>query len=255
MTFKPNIRRKPTTRTGTESQINEEKRLGSRGPSLSCNLLCGEEGGRRRASLWQEFCSPRQARTCRPFFPPSLCASSSLLLGRKARSWEIKGIARRPHERQRFGGCVKFPREAFPVRAARSAQTGATRPRGREGEELASYERPRAKVRWTFRKFAFLFCSKLLPKNVKVRLGGSVFMKEKLLVQSGDQTGPDLYFWNQNTQSFSGKTPPGCPLAFQITDSSLQTETDWRIVFFSKSLRSWKRSSRSSEEHQEPPAL
>lgn len=137
--------------------------------------LCGEEEeGCSSAPLWQEFCSPRQARTCRPFFPSCPCASSSLLLGRKAPSWEIKGIALRPHERQRFGGCVKFPREAFPVRAARSAQTGATRPRGREGAELPRYESPQAKVRRTFLKFAFLLCSKLLPKNVKVRLGGSV---------------------------------------------------------------------------------
>lgn len=80
--------------------------------------------------------SPHQAWTCMFFFfflllllstlpPPPSCS---------VRNPEIKGIARRPHERHHLGGCVKFPRETFPVRVAGSVETGPTRPRGREAE-------------------------------------------------------------------------------------------------------------------------
>lgn len=47
------------------------------------------------------------------FFFPSLLASSSLPLGRKARSREIKGIARRPHERQRWAAVLNSPERLF----------------------------------------------------------------------------------------------------------------------------------------------
>lgn len=88
-----------------------------------------------RILLWYSS-SPRQAWTCMFFFfpLPSLLPFPSLPPSRTARNWEIKGIEQRPHERHHLGGCVKFPREAFPVRVARTAETGPARPRGREEE-------------------------------------------------------------------------------------------------------------------------
>lgn len=70
------------------------------------------------APLSQEFSCGIHPRHARPglaasfFFPPFL-ASSSLPLGRKARSWEIKGIARRPHERQHWAAVLNSPERLF----------------------------------------------------------------------------------------------------------------------------------------------
>lgn len=57
--------------------------------------------------------SPRQVWTCRFFLFFFFSPSSSLPLGRKARSWQIKGIARRPHERQRRAAVLNSPERLF----------------------------------------------------------------------------------------------------------------------------------------------
>lgn len=83
----------------------------------SCSCVCAVERYNTRVTLLSAFVarillwyssSPRQAWTCRFFFflPP-------LPLGRKARSWEIKGIARRPHERQRCAALLNSPERLF----------------------------------------------------------------------------------------------------------------------------------------------
>lgn len=106
-----------------------------------CVLLF--RGGIHQLLVWaplsEEFsCGihPHHAKpglACFSFFP-SLLLFPSLPPSRTARNWEIKGIEQRPHERHHLGGCVKFPREAFPVRVAQTAETGPARPRGREEE-------------------------------------------------------------------------------------------------------------------------
>lgn len=66
-----------------------------------------------RILLWYSS-SPCQAWTCRILSTPLLpLASSSLPLGRKARSWEIKGTAWRPHERQRRAAVLNSPKRLF----------------------------------------------------------------------------------------------------------------------------------------------
>ena len=101
-----------------------------------------------------------------PSFPPSLLASSSLPLDRQVRSWKIKGIARRPHERHRWAAVLNSPERLFQSeRPDQHGQDPQGRGAGRRSSERIKVPglKLRRKALWklmylTFFLSAFMYC-------------------------------------------------------------------------------------------------